>query len=144
MKNLYFTAAIFFLITINTTFLSAQSQKEQVIAMIKEFYSAYITEVSGSNPLIVSEKKLDSLQKTHCTTKLLQLLPDIIIETGADPFLKAQDSNLKCLETLTVKKDLTINNGYIVSYMDVYSKKLITMWLIVVKKGSGFKIDSIK
>lgn len=128
---------------VNISCAPAQNQEEKNIKMIKEFYTAYITEVSSNDPPMVMAEKLDSLQKIYCTDKLLDRLPDIIEKTGADAFLKAQDSNIKSLETLTIKKDSTKPNGYIVSYSDPYSKTQITIGLTVIEKKSRIKIDSI-
>lgn len=60
--------------------------------------------------------KLDTLQRRFCTTNLLHKIPKLSKQLDADPFLKAQDSNIKFLKSLTVSKDLQKESHYIVSY----------------------------
>ena len=72
-------------------------------------------------------------------------------EIDADPFLKAQDTDIRFLETLSVKKDSTRLNDFIVSYECSYispadNKEVnnpIVIHLTVIKEKEGFKIDSV-
>ena len=60
-----------------------------------------------SNPLPILQvplvkKKLEMLQKQFCTEAFYKKIPEIIEQTDGDVFLKAQDSDIKYLRTLTV------------------------------------------
>lgn len=114
--------------------------------MIKDFYTNYFIVFASEVPGVSSQKKLEMLQKKYCTETFFKKIPDIIEQTDSDPFLKAQDSDIRYLKTLTVLKDLQ-NHQYIVSYIaDVATNKkiTITIHLTLVKHGSNYKIDSVR
>lgn len=143
MRNLNSIIIIILLIN-NHSCTLAQKKDERIISMIKTFYSTYINEVASNRSIMELTEKLDSLQKIYCTDKLLNTIPDIMEETDADVFLKAQDVNVESINTLIVKKDLRNHNKYIVSYYDPYSKNSIIIILRVVKDKGKYKIDSVQ
>lgn len=100
----------------------------QAIAMLKEFYTDYITAIDHGE-----QKAWDSLQRKFCTVRLLRKLPQLGEEHDEDPFLKAQDSNIAFLKSLTVKADARMNGHYVVSYMA--DKKVIVNVMVVRQQG---------
>jgi len=118
------------------------SEEKQVIALLKEFYTIYMTTVANDQPL-QSEKKIDSLKKKYCTKRLLLRLPTLANQIDADPFLNAQDSSIDCLKTLSVRKNPKAFNQFIVTYFDIYSQSKFIIYLTIVKENGNFKIDSI-
>jgi len=119
---------------------SAQAQKDssdkQVVAMLKDFYTSYMTAFSDG----ADENKFAAIQKKYCTAALLKRVPKLAEQWDSDPFLKAQDSNVEYLKTLTVKKDLKKRDSYIVSY---YAVRTFVIHLLVIKQNESYKIDSV-
>jgi len=144
MKKIISIIATIVILTINNSCIQAQknSSDKQILLMLKEFYSAYITEMSIGNPYTF-KYKLDSIKKNYCTIKLIKELPILSKKADADPLLNAQDSNIDCLKTLTIEKDKKKQNQYIVSYTDIYSKTRFIVKLFVVKENGCYKINSI-
>jgi hypothetical protein len=115
---------------------------QQAMAMLKNFYTAYMTEVAvGSSHNFV--KKLTTIQKKYCTPALVEQIPALIERTDCDPFLKAQDSNVENIKSLSFKKDARAVNLFIVSYTDIYRHNKTTIKLTVVKQKDNFKIASV-
>ena len=132
------------LFSINAAVLYAQSQssEKQISVMLKGFYTKYITAVASSDNPHISEKKLILLRNQYCTSHLLNQIPKLIEQTDSDPFLKAQDSDIAFLKTLSVKKDIKKSNVYTVSYFSSLQTKFV-IYLKIVKDNEGFKIDSL-
>ena len=129
---------------------SSDKQAEQ---MLIDFYTQYITTFSTERDLRKMDEKLESLQRQHCTENFLRKIPEIIEQTDADPILKAQDSNLSDLETLTVTKDSQSKSEFIVSYSydllmavnpDKTVKQTVVVHLTLVKEDGIYKIDSVR
>lgn len=115
---------------------------QQAMVMLKNFYTAYMTEVAtGSSRNFV--KKLEKIQKQYCTPQLVDKIPAMIERTNVDPFLKAQDSNIENLKSLTFKKDTKAADLFIVSYTDIYRHNKTIIKLSVVKQKDNFKIDGV-
>jgi hypothetical protein len=116
----------------------------QAIAMLTEFYTAYITAFSKL-PTPDALKKLDALPKKYCTAHLLRKI-NARYQQGhvdADPFTHSQDVDLSWLNTLAVRKDVKSANSYTVSYGDGASTFKVVMHLTVLKQGDRFKIAAI-
>lgn len=142
-SRIYFYAFLLLVIfKSNCVYGQTSSDDKQVLGMLKTFYTEYMTTVSKDDPR-VSLKKTQFLQKKYCTLKLLKRVPALSDQIDADPFLKAQDSSVDCLKTLTIKKDAKVLNQYIVSYVDVYSQTKFVIFLTVIKENNIFKISSI-
>lgn len=115
----------------------------QALAMLKNFYTTYMTEVAIGKPP-ASEKKIDAIQKKYCTPALISKIKRLQ-QSGDldwDPFIKAQDSNIESVKTLVVKKGAT-SNSYVVSYTDIYSHSTISINVILTKLNGSFKIASV-
>ena len=119
----------------------SNSSDEQMVTMLKKFYTNYITESAGT----ADEKKLDLIKRQYCTAELLKKIEQQL-KTGAldyDPFIMAQDCDKEWLKTLKVKKDAVNNNIFLITYVDNYNKKQITIHLRVIKQKDSYKIDAI-
>jgi hypothetical protein len=112
--------------------------------MLKAFYTKYITAVATDDGP-ASESKMKQLQQQFCTRTFLKKMPDLLEQTDSDLFLKAQDTSLDYLKTLTITQT-PIPNQYRVSYMgDVErgKKRAIVIRVTVVKEQDGFKIAGL-
>lgn len=121
------------------------STENEAIKMLREFYLNYFTAFTEL-PIDSSQNKLETLQKKYCTVGFYEKIPNLIEQTGNDIFLKAQDSDIKYMNTLVISKG-TKNNEYVVSYIaeDAPEKKnTIIIHLTLVKEGSNYKISSIR
>lgn len=141
-----------FIICIQFTFLSScgqtvqnSSTDKEAEKMLRDFYTNYFN-VFVEPPSAASQKKLEMLQKQFCTEAFYKKIAEIIEQTDADVFLKAQDSDIKYLKTLTVSKDLQ-NEEYVVSYIadaTPEEKITITLHITLVKEGNNYKISSVR
>ena len=105
------------------------------IAMLKSFYTEYITEFSIGDP-----KKAGLIQKKYTTSGLRHKWDSLQIDY--DPYLKGQDSDTSFIKTLQITKDLTKPNVYIVTYLDNVPSKA-TIYLKIVCDSTGYKIDDV-
>jgi hypothetical protein len=113
--------------------------------MLKEFYTTYISEIGkkrGNNERINWEK-INAIPKEYCTVRLLKEIENDK-ELDYDPFINAQDADLKSLKTLSIKKNIEVPNGYVVTYGDSFGKEEVSIIkVVVVKEKDGYKIDSV-
>jgi hypothetical protein len=136
-KYLWFFIAVF--IANSKCQSQSKSTDEQVVTMLKAFYTSYITVISESRDSI--EFKLDSIKQKYCTADLLEK-----IENGEweyDPLISAQDADIKWLKTLMIIKDQTAIDTYFVSFVSNYDQRKITIRLRVVLQNDRYKIDYI-
>jgi hypothetical protein len=141
MKNL----ALIILLIAGIALTKAQTTTvadQQATTMLKNFYTAYMTEIATGSAHNFA-KKLTSIQKKYCTPDLVDKIPALIDRANCDPFLKAQDSNMENIKTLSFKKDSKAPNLFIVSYTDIYRHNKTTIKLTVVKQKDNFKIASV-
>ncbi len=106
--------------------------------MLYKFYTSYINECSI---VPTNFEKIDSIKNKYCTTNLLNKNKELYEtqELDYDLFLNAQDCTNLSLKTLTIQKDSTKNNVYVVSYS--YGDNPIR--LFVIKENGIYKIDAI-
>ncbi len=112
----------------------SDNSEKKMLEMVKDFYTNYITYVDKGEL-----SKLNALQKKYCTPKLIKKIPELGDKIDQDPFLKAQDSNIKFLSSLTVKKDKNGKGHCIVSYDD--EKVVINLTVLFV--DGNYKIDNV-
>jgi hypothetical protein len=109
--------------------------EESATEILRTFYTKYITFVDKGDL-----SKIETLQKEYCTPKLFKKIPELGKKIDQDPFLKAQDSNIKFLKSLVVEKNGKKEGQYIVSYG---SDEKIVINLTVVKMNGNYKIDNV-
>lgn len=113
MKKILLTASFL----ISTLYLKAQiSSDAKAIEILKEFYTAHckIWNIKPQNKTLYG--KLDSLQKIYCTQKVRKEAKKGFDDVGYDLLTGDWGIDIKSLKTLTVVKDFTKGNTYIVSY----------------------------
>lgn len=118
-----------------------KSSDDQILAMLKSFYTSYITEVAESG----NDKTLETVKSKYCSDNLLRKIKTQIEneELDYDPFINAQDSDKAWLKTLSITKDPHKLNIFVVSYTDNYTGKPVTVKLSVIKFKGLYKIDAI-
>lgn len=140
IKIVFFTAVMFFFYSCCNFAQNDLSEDQQIKDMLKEFYTSYMTQIDKGP---IDPKKENSIREKYCTVKLLKEIENDE-ELDYDPWLNAQDAGVKSLNTLTIKNNIEISNGYVVTYEDTYAKKKISIKLTVVKEKGGYKIDSVQ
>jgi hypothetical protein len=145
MKTLTIFFATVVLLISNTGCAQSQNEDKEIKSMLKEFYTAYITEISENPNLKLMVVKLDSLKKKYCTVALRKKIPGLVEQSSADPIIKAQDSNIEYLKTLAVEKDSKNTNQYIVSYYDSSNPAIekTIIHLAVVKEKESYKVNDV-
>ncbi len=118
-----------------------KTEEEQIIEMLRKFYTNYMTEVSGA----ADNNRLDSLKRIYCNPALLEKIQIEFDreELGYDPFIYAQDVNIESIKTLTIIKDSIVPNYYYVSYRDPYWGGVSKIKLSIVKHNNNYLIDDI-
>jgi hypothetical protein len=119
------------------------SKESEAKVMLLDFYTNYITLISEGPAGVSGQSQIDSLTRKYCTEALLMRIPAIIEKTESDPFLKAQDSNIESLKSLTIRQDEDDKNQYVVLYRDVYTYNEFVIHVTLVKDQGGYKIDAV-
>ena len=142
MKKIFFVC----LLLLSTAVSKAQNKvtDTQAISMLRKFYTAYITTVANDQSRIMNEK-LSLLKSQYCTKKVLVKIPKIVEQTDSDPFLKAQDSDVSVLKTLSITRNFKKPNLYTVfySFKNEFSNEKIIINLVVINQNGSLKIDNI-
>lgn len=135
-----------------------QAQKpsldNEVEKMIKEFYTKYCNTWNSSSskvPANVLYERIDSLTQKYCTKKIRNDAKSWF-EDGHDLLTNDWGIDLESLKSLTIVKDSTKSNAYIVSYMvetypvspDKPVKKQIKLYLSVIKEKDTYLINEVK
>jgi hypothetical protein len=127
---------------------------EKQITMLKEFYTKYnaIWSVPPKTiPYDALVNKADSLNSIYCTTQLRTKAKEWFDGDGGHDLLRGDFYGDMMPKTLSVIKDSTKSNEYIVSYTvhdtDPYGKEYtqqVTLHVTVIKEGESYKIDSVR
>jgi hypothetical protein len=113
---------------------------QQATKMLKDFYTSYISTLSGSGDLHIMENTLLLLRKKYCTKRCLIRYENLGEQTDADPIVKAQDGIPGDEKTIVVKNDAKIKDIYYVSYGRDKSTKT-TIKLKLIEQNGALKID---
>jgi hypothetical protein len=149
MKLIKFFSISCAIIISSNNFARAQGEVEskQAIQMIKEFYIAYNTAWSANVTPKVLDQKLDELKMKYCA---ITLIIDLKGDLNHDILINDQYTDVQHLKTLTVSKDETKVNAYIVSYIapttspsDKPIEEKVVIHLTVMKGARGIVIDSV-
>lgn len=106
--------------------------------MLKTFYVIYISENAKES---INKKRINIIKKKYVTEKLLNKIEKE--ELDYDPIINAQDCDVQWSKTLEITNDCKKSQIYIVSYIDVYSKRKNTIKLFIIKEFGYFKISNI-
>jgi hypothetical protein len=121
------------------------NSSKQAISMLTQFYTAYMSEISGSSDLRAGERRLLLLRQKYCTSNCLKQYQKIVEQTDSDPLIKAQDSDKELLKTLHIVSNSKRPNLYTVSYIAINdNKEKIVINLIVINQNGSPKIESIE
>jgi hypothetical protein len=125
---------------------------KKAISMLKEFYIAHeaIEAAPNSVPPKVYILKSDALQKKHCTVLLIKQVVKYR-EMGIDYFTHDNGIDAKAIKTMTIVKDPTLKNSYIITYT-VWEKnypktpfnKHVVLHICVINDKDNYKINSVK
>ncbi len=130
----------------------AQNDEKQIVIMLKEFYTSYNSVwARGSKPAIL-KKELDSLFQKYCTNNLRNEVEKLFQSQGLDHDIFTNDfgTDNESLETMSITKDSTKINDYIISYIvnteDPSNRKIkqrVTIHIAVAKETEGYKISAV-
>ena len=119
-----------------------KEETDEATKMILEFYDKYIR-LQDKMPCLdkreFCEEELIRIKKRYLSSKLIRKVNSD--ELSSDPIVKAQDTNLKWLDSLKVKK---INSKrYNVYIFDFFLNRYDSVQLKVAKKKDRYIIDDI-
>lgn len=153
MKTLLISCLAIFMLFSSSGCFHSQNDEKQVEAMLKDFYTAYHKAwLKKSNPNVLMNE-LDSLHQIYCTYSLRVELKKLFQEQGLDHDIFTNDygTNDESMKTLTITKDLTKVNGYIVSFMvntedpsNKIIKEKVVVNLLLKKENDIYKINEVE
>ena len=119
-----------------------KEETDEATKMILEFYDKYIRQ-QNKMPCLDNkefcEEELREIEREFLSSKLIRKVNSD--ELSSDPIVKAQDTNLKWLDSLKVKK---INSKrYNVYIFDFFLNRYDSVQLKVAKKKDKYIIDDI-
>ena len=121
---------------------ASKEETDEATKMILEFYDKYIRQ-QDKMPCLDNrefcEEELREIEREFLSSKLIRKVNSD--ELSSDPIVKAQDTNLKWLDSLKVKK---INSKrYNVYIFDFFLNRYDSVQLKVAKKKDKYIIDDI-
>ncbi|MEI8203558.1 MAG: DUF3828 domain-containing protein [Bacteroidota bacterium] len=130
--------------TIKNTKSNVDYSEQQILNMLKSFYTDYITLNSNSDSPKTEQTKNDSILRKYCTMELLKSIGDLSIdELDYDPFLNAQYFDAEWLKTIAIKKDSNRNDLYDITIYKSGSKEKVEINLTIVIEKECYKIGCI-
>lgn len=142
---------LFILTSLNICY--AQSTNDQVSISLRNFYKSYDSVwVNVDNPVTLKEK-LKQLQQNYCSSSLQKRINDYYAIYGLDHDLILDDAlpdTSIFMNTLTITKETTSNNSYIVSFSTIDSdpgsttQRQIYLRLSMINEDNKLKINNIE
>ena len=118
---------------------ASKEETDEATKMILEFYDKYIRQ-QDKMPCLDCEE-IRKIEREFLSNKLIKKIKPITEYRDMDPIVKAQDTNLKWLDSLKVKK---INSKrYNVYLFNFYDNRYDSIQLKVAKKKDRYIIDDI-
>ena len=118
-----------------------KEETDEATKMILEFYDKYIRQQDKMPCGEFCEEELRKIEREFLSNKLIKKIKRITEYRDMDPIVKAQDTNLKWLDSLKVKK---INSKrYNVYIFDFFLNRYDSVQLKVAKKKDRYIIDDI-
>jgi len=117
----------------------------EIKKMIKEFYTAYITQSLDTIAPNKNIEKLDSISQIYCTKALLDSIKNEFEnnELDYDPIINGQDSHPVMLKTMIINKDKKVNKYIVLFLSDTYDSSIEVVNLTIIKQGDKYKISSL-
>jgi len=157
MKNIYYVYILFLLQLVisckendKKDKLDVDNQKvefsdTEIKKMIKEFYTAYITQSLDTISSNENIEKLDSISQIYCTKSLLDSIKNEFEnnELDYDPIINAQDTHPEMLKTMMINKNQKVNKYKVMFLSDTYDSSFEEVNLSIVKEGNKYKISSL-
>ncbi|MCI0523538.1 MAG: hypothetical protein L0Y37_07795, partial [Bacteroidales bacterium] len=132
---------------------NGMTKEKEIVEMLKTFYESQgaIWSIPASEiSTILFEQKLDSLAEMYSTPKLRKEATEWL-DDGHDLFTNDWGIRSKDIGTIEIKRDMSKNDAYIVTYTTFLDnpgnnpqKKYVTLNVTVVMDGKSYKIDSVK
>lgn len=119
--------------------------ESEIKKMIKEFYTAYITQSLDTIAPNKNIEKLDSISQIYCTKALLDSIKNEFEnnELDYDPIINGQDSHPVMLKTMIINKDKKVNKYIVLFLSDTYDSSIEVVNLTIIKQGDKYKISSL-
>lgn len=113
--------------------------------MIKEFYTAYITQSLDTISPNKNIEKLDSISQIYCTKSLLDSIKNEFEnnELDYDPIINGQDTHPEMLKTMMINKNQKVNKYKVMFLSNTYDSSFEEVNLSIVKEGNKYKISSL-
>jgi len=126
--------------TISCKSQTSNFNDKEIISMLNDFYTGYITERSK---MPEDFKKIDLIIERYCTKELQSQLRDEDIDY--DLLLNGQFCEKEWLNTMSIKKDSNDHSVYNVTfeYISNNISKLKTIRLQIMRNDSGYKINKV-
>lgn len=112
------------------------------IDMLREFYTAYLTEMMKDDLSTHGLSRLENITKRYVTAQLLDKINNEE-ELECNPFIDAQDYDNNWLKTLDVAKSESESGVFIVSFINEFDNNTKKVILLVTKNDSKYKIADI-
>jgi hypothetical protein len=117
---------------------SQPNNNDPVIVWLKGFYVTYMTEISKMPPDI---KKIESLRANNCTKQFLSKLNSG--DYDFDPFISAQDFDIKSIKSLSIRKG-SRNNLYVISYKNTGNNHTVNVNVFIAHEKNRYLIMELK
>lgn len=157
MKKTYFASILLLLQLVisckennKTDKLDVNNQKvefseSEIKKMIKEFYTAYITQSLDTIAPNKNIEKLDSISQIYCTKALLDSIKNEFEnnELDYDPIINGQDTHPEMLKTMMINKNKKVNSYKVKFLSDTYDSSFEEVNVSIVKEGNKYKISSL-
>jgi hypothetical protein len=119
--------------------------ESEIKKMIKEFYTAYITQSLDTISPNENIEKLDSISQIYCTKTLLDSIKNEFEnnELDYDPIINGQDTHPEMLKTMMINKNKKVNKYNVMFLSDTYDSSFEEVNLTIIKQGDKYKISSI-
>ncbi|MBS4013175.1 MAG: hypothetical protein KGZ97_05365 [Bacteroidetes bacterium] len=149
---LIYCLAIFILLSSNGC-VHSQNDEKQIETMLKDFYTAYHNAWAKKSTPNVLMNELDSLYQVYCTNSLRSELEKLFHKKGFDHDIFTNDygTDDESMKTMTITKDLSKVDSYIVSYIvntedpsNRPIKKNVVVNLLLKKEKDTYKINEVK
>ena len=127
-------------------------ENENKIAMLNEFYIAYNTAWGSDSNFGIIVHQLDSMRQKYCSKKFILELNKEVESHGYDHDIVTGDlaADEKYLQDISIVKDSSMKNWYIVSYIGIIIdnsnpvKIEVKLQVEVINEDGSYKINDVR